>query len=136
SWPAERSARSGWTSSPRSRARSRRTWWPARAPAWGSPSRARSSRSDGPGSERHVIGKVQFLLRETGNLFAISLEGLRKTPDVRSWWKEYLRQCWFIAKVTSIPAVLISIPFGSDIDLHVCSYPRLLGAESYTYAAM
>ena len=50
-----------------------------------------------------MIGKVEFLLRETGNLFAISLEGLRKTPDVRHWWKEYLRQCWFIAKVTSLP---------------------------------
>ncbi len=44
-----------------------------------------------------MIGKVQFLLRETGNLFAISLEGLRRTPDVRTWWKEYLRQWWFIA---------------------------------------
>ena len=66
-----------------------------------------------------MIGKVQFVLRETGNLFAISLEGVRRIPDVRSWWKEYLRQCWFIAKVTSVPVVLISIPFGAVIALHV-----------------
>jgi len=83
-----------------------------------------------------VIGKVQFVLRETGNLFAISLEGLRKTPDVRNWWKEYLRQCWFIAKVTSIPVVLISIPFGAVIALHVGAFSRQLGAESTTGAAM
>ncbi len=83
-----------------------------------------------------MIGKVQFVLRETGNLFAISLEGLRKTPDVRHWWKEYLRQCWFIAKVTSIPVILISIPFGAVIALHVGAFSRQLGAESTTGAAM
>ena len=83
-----------------------------------------------------MIGKVQFLLRETGNLFAISLEGLRKTYDVRHWWKEYLRQCWFIAKVCTLPSVLIAIPFGAVIALHVGSLNRQLGAESATGAAM
>src|SRR5580765_6431787 len=83
-----------------------------------------------------MIGKVQFLLRETGNLFAITLEGLRRTYDVRSWWKEYLRQCWFIAKVTSLPSVLISIPFGAVIALHVGTFSKQLGAESATGAAM
>ena len=83
-----------------------------------------------------MIGKVQFVLRETGNLFAISLEGIRKTPDVRHWWKEYLRQCWFIAKVTSVPVILISIPFGAVIALHVGAFSRQLGAESTTGAAM
>ncbi|MFL6204765.1 MAG: MlaE family ABC transporter permease [Acidimicrobiales bacterium] len=83
-----------------------------------------------------MIGKIEFLLRETGNLFAISLEGLRRTPDVRHWWKEYLRQCWFIAKVTSIPVILISIPFGAVIALHVGAFSRQLGAESTTGAAM
>ena len=37
-----------------------------------------------------MIGKVQFLIREAGNLFAITLEGLRKTWDVKHWWQEYL----------------------------------------------
>ncbi len=83
-----------------------------------------------------MIGKIEFLLRETGNLFAISLEGLRRTPDIRHWWKEYLRQCWFIAKVTSIPVILISIPFGAVIALHVGAFSRQLGAESTTGAAM
>src|SRR3546814_14639918 len=53
-----------------------------------------------------------------------------------SWWQEYLRQCWFIAKVTSIPSVLISIPFGAVIALHVGDFSRQLGAESPTGAAM
>jgi phospholipid/cholesterol/gamma-HCH transport system permease protein len=83
-----------------------------------------------------VLGKVQFLLRETGNLFAISLEGLRKTYDVRHWWKGYLRQCWFIAKVCTLPSILIAIPFGAVIALHVGTLNRQLGAESATGAAM
>jgi phospholipid/cholesterol/gamma-HCH transport system permease protein len=83
-----------------------------------------------------MIGKVQFLVRETGNLFAISLEGLRKTWDVRHWWQEYLRQCWFIAKVCTLPSILIAIPFGAVIALHVGTLNRQLGAESATGAAM
>src|SRR5919206_263686 len=80
--------------------------------------------------------KPVTLIRETGNMFAIALEALRRTWDVRQWWKEYLDQCWFIAKVTSIPVVLIAIPFGAVIALHVGSFSRQLGAESNTGAAM
>src|SRR6476659_5739339 len=80
--------------------------------------------------------KPQTLLRETGNMFAIAIEGLRRTWDVKQWWKEYIGQCWFIAKVTSIPVVLISIPFGMVIALHVGSFNQQLGAQSATGAAM
>jgi phospholipid/cholesterol/gamma-HCH transport system permease protein len=80
--------------------------------------------------------KPQTLLRETGNMFAVALEGFRRTWDVKQWWKEYVDQCWFIAKVTSVPVVLISIPFGMVIALHVGSFSRQLGAESSTGAAM
>jgi phospholipid/cholesterol/gamma-HCH transport system permease protein len=83
-----------------------------------------------------AVGKVDFLVRETGNMFAIALEGLRKTFRVQDWWKEYLAQCWFIAKVTSIPVMLVSIPFGAVIALQVGSFNRQLGAESATGAAM
>src|SRR3989442_5945086 len=83
-----------------------------------------------------LVAKPQFVVRETGNMFAVSLDGLRHIPGIRQWWKEYLRQCWFIAKVTSIPATLVSIPFGMVIALHVGSFARQLGAESGTGAAM
>src|SRR3546814_20131660 len=69
-------------------------------------------------------------------MFAISLEGFRRTWDFRTWWREYLGQCWFIAKVCSIPVVLISIPFGAVIALHVGTFSPQLGAESTTGAAM
>ncbi|MGH9136378.1 MAG: MlaE family ABC transporter permease [Acidimicrobiales bacterium] len=83
-----------------------------------------------------MLGKVGFLVRESGNLFAIALEGFRRTWDVRKWWKEYLQQCWFIAKVTSLPTILVSIPFGMVIALHVGTLNRQLGAESATGSAM
>ena len=82
------------------------------------------------------LEKPQVLVRETGNMFAVALEGFRKTLSVRDWWREYVSQCWFIAKVTSLPVILISIPFGMVIALHVGSFNRQLGAESATGSAM
>ena len=82
------------------------------------------------------VAKPQFLLRETGHLFAISLEGLRASWRIREWFPEFVGQCWFIAKVTSLPVILISIPFGMVIALHVGSFNRQLGAEAATGAAM
>ena len=82
------------------------------------------------------LDKPQTLVRETGNMFAVALEGFRKSYAVRDWWREYVSQCWFIAKVTSLPVILISIPFGMVIALHVGSFNRQLGAEAATGSAM
>ena len=82
------------------------------------------------------VAKPQSVLRETGNMFAIALEGVRKSYRVKDWWREYLDQCWFISKVCAIPVVMISIPFGMVIALHVGSFNRQLGAEAATGAAM
>jgi len=83
-----------------------------------------------------ITAKPAFVVRETGNLFAVTLDGIRDIPKIRVWWQEYLSQCWFISKVTAIPVMLISIPFGMVIALHVGSFSRQLGAESATGAAM
>ena len=83
-----------------------------------------------------LVAKPQFVVRETGNLFAVTLDGIRDIPKIRVWWQEYLRQCWFIAKVTSVPVIFISIPFGMVIALHVGSFAKQLGAESGTGSAM
>jgi len=83
-----------------------------------------------------ITSKPAFVVRETGNMFAVTLDGVRDIPKIRVWWQEYLRQCWFISKVTAIPVMLISIPFGMVIALHVGSFSKQLGAESATGAAM
>ena len=80
--------------------------------------------------------KPLSVMRETGNMFAVALEGLRNTWKATEWFSEFIGQCWFIAKVTSLPVILISIPFGMVIALHVGSFNRQLGAEAATGAAM
>jgi phospholipid/cholesterol/gamma-HCH transport system permease protein len=82
------------------------------------------------------VQKPQTVMRETGNMFAVCLEGVRASLRVNEWGSEYISQCWFIAKVTSLPVILISIPFGMVIALHVGSFNRQLGAEAATGAAM
>jgi phospholipid/cholesterol/gamma-HCH transport system permease protein len=84
------------------------------------------------------VAKPKSVLEETGNMFAIALEASRRFLPwrIKEWWREYVDQCWFISKVCSVPVVLISIPFGMVIALHVGSFNRQLGAESATGAAM
>jgi phospholipid/cholesterol/gamma-HCH transport system permease protein len=49
---------------------------------------------------------------------------------------EFVRQCWFLAKVSAVPLILISIPFGMIIALHVGTFARQLGAEANVGSAM
>ena len=49
---------------------------------------------------------------------------------------EYIEQCWFIAKVTSLPVILVALPLGSTISLQVGEISRQLGAQSATGAAV
>jgi phospholipid/cholesterol/gamma-HCH transport system permease protein len=80
--------------------------------------------------------KPQALVRETGNMFAVALEGLRATFRVKDWGREYIDQCWFLAKVCTLPAILVALPFGMVIALDVGAFNRQLGAESATGAVM
>jgi phospholipid/cholesterol/gamma-HCH transport system permease protein len=76
------------------------------------------------------------LVSEIGELAAIGLEGLRKTWDVRMWWRDYVDQCLFIAKVTVAPVMLVAIPLGATVALHVGGLMKQLGAQSATGGAV
>ena len=69
-------------------------------------------------------------------MFAVGLEALHVV--FRRPWPlgEFLTQTWFLMKVTTLPVILISIPFGMIISLHVGSFLRDLGAEAHMGAAM
>jgi phospholipid/cholesterol/gamma-HCH transport system permease protein len=69
-------------------------------------------------------------------MFAIALEGVRGTWDLRHWWREYIDQCAFLAKVTTMPVMLVSLPLGATIALQVGSLTKQLGALSVTSAAV
>ncbi|WP_106400813.1 MlaE family ABC transporter permease [Actinocorallia populi] len=75
-------------------------------------------------------------LERTGELFATLLEGLRRSWDVRQWWREFVEQCWFIAKVTAWPVFLVALPLGATIALHVGDISRQIGAQSATGSAV
>jgi phospholipid/cholesterol/gamma-HCH transport system permease protein len=75
-------------------------------------------------------------LDQTGTLCVTFIEGMRRTWDFRTWWGEFVEQCWFIARVTSLPVILIAVPLGSTISLQVGEISRQLGAQSATGAAV
>ena len=88
-------------------------------------------------ASRVAVGrKANGLLTETGKMFSIGLESLH-VMFRRPWPKgEFIDQIWFLMKVTTVPVILVSIPFGMIISLHVGSFLRELGAQAHMGAAM
>jgi phospholipid/cholesterol/gamma-HCH transport system permease protein len=84
---------------------------------------------------RPAIKPIGFV-QEAGRMFSVGLEAMHTT--LRRPWplQEFLEQVWFLIKVTSIPVVLISIPFGMVISLQVGSFATQLGAQAHIGAAM
>jgi phospholipid/cholesterol/gamma-HCH transport system permease protein len=80
--------------------------------------------------------KATGLIAETGRMFSVGLESLH-VMFRRPWPKgEFIDQVWFLMKVTTVPVILVSIPFGMIISLHVGSFLRELGAQAHMGAAM
>ena len=88
-------------------------------------------------ASRIAVGrKANGLLTETGKMFSIGLESMHVLFR-RPWPKgEFIDQIWFLMKVTTVPVILVSIPFGMIISLHVGSFLRELGAQAHMGAAM
>jgi phospholipid/cholesterol/gamma-HCH transport system permease protein len=81
-------------------------------------------------------GKIMSTVRETGNMFATAFEALRQAPLRGVPVTEFFDQCWFLARVTTLPLILLSIPFGMVIALEVGSLLQQIGAQSQLGAAM
>src|SRR5258708_17090632 len=74
-------------------------------------------------------------LRQTGRLFALGASVMWLAFRRPFQGRELIEQFWFIASVTILPSMLVSIPFGAVITLQVGSLTQQLGAESFTGAA-
>src|SRR2546430_7225133 len=75
-------------------------------------------------------------MSELGRMSSVGVEAVH-TVFRRPWpLEEFLSQIWFLAKVTTAPVILISIPFGMIISLHVGSFLTQLGAQAHMGAAM
>lgn len=71
---------------------------------------------------------------ESGRLFALALDvivGVFRRPFQ---WREFIQQSWFVAKVSSLPTALFSIPFGATISLLLYQLLQQFGAQSATGA--
>src|SRR2546423_7611158 len=80
--------------------------------------------------------RVTGFVSELGRMSSVGLEAVH-TVFRRPWpLEEFLSQIWFLAKVTTAPVILISIPFGMIISLHVGSFLTQLGAQAHMGAAM
>ena len=69
-------------------------------------------------------------------MFATGFEALRQAPLKGVPVAEFFDQCWFLARVTTLPLILVSIPFGMVIALEVGSLLQQIGAQSQLGAAM
>jgi phospholipid/cholesterol/gamma-HCH transport system permease protein len=74
-------------------------------------------------------------VRQSGRLFALFLDVGRMTFKRPFQFREFIQQTWFIASVTILPTMLVTIPFGAVIALQLGTLSRQIGAQSFTGAA-
>ncbi|GAA2775412.1 ABC transporter permease [Saccharopolyspora taberi] len=75
------------------------------------------------------------VLRESGELFALTWAVLRAMPARPFQVREFVQQSWFVASVTIVPTALVAIPFGAVVALQIGSLTKQIGAQSFTGAA-
>nr|BFE77432.1 hypothetical protein GCM10020093_000330 [Planobispora longispora]BFE89114.1 hypothetical protein GCM10020093_117150 [Planobispora longispora] len=84
----------------------------------------------------YVVRRTTDALGRIGDMSVITIEGFRRTWDVRTWFWEFVHQCWFLARVTSLPVLLVSLPLGATVALQVGELAWQLGASSATGGAV
>lgn len=77
---------------------------------------------------------VTRALVPVGDLFAFTLEVLRAIFTTPFQWREFSDQAWFVTRVSLLPAMAITIPFGAVLSLQIGSLFNQLGARSFTGA--
>lgn len=83
----------------------------------------------------NVSQRTGELVDGVGGLVAFSARTLRTIPVRPFQTREFVQQTEFIAAVSVLPALLVSIPFGAVIALQLGNLTKQLGAESFTGAA-
>lgn len=81
------------------------------------------------------LTRVGELVDGVGGLVAFSGKTLRMLFRRPFQTREFVQQTEFIAFVSVLPAMLVSIPFGAVIALQLGNLTKQLGAESFTGAA-
>jgi len=74
------------------------------------------------------------VVRGPGQVAAMSWDVAKLTFTSRFQLREFVEQAWFVASVTLMPTILVSIPFGAVIALQVGNLTGQLGAQSFAGA--
>src|SRR5215212_9768644 len=77
---------------------------------------------------------VASVVRGPGHIAAMAWDVVRLAFTTRFQSREFVEQAWFVASVTLMPTILVSIPFGAVIALQVGNLTGQLGAESFAGA--
>jgi phospholipid/cholesterol/gamma-HCH transport system permease protein len=93
----------------------------------------------GSGAERWSAGLPSIRgfagpMQAVGGLFAMSADAVRYTFKRPFQWREFLEQCWFIARVALAPTLLVAIPFTVLISFTLNILLRELGAADLSGA--
>lgn len=84
-------------------------------------------------AQTRVPGVARPLL-PVGDLFAFAAQVMREMFTTRLAWREFFDQAWFVTRVSLLPIMAITIPFGAVLALQIGSLFNQLGARSFTGA--
>ncbi|WP_202033405.1 ABC transporter permease [Nocardioides sp. WS12] len=69
-----------------------------------------------------------------GDLFQFTAQVVRALFQRPFQWREFSDQAWFVTRVSLLPTMAITIPFGAVLSLQIGSLFNQLGARSFTGA--
>ncbi|AXT84355.1 ABC transporter permease [Aeromicrobium sp. A1-2] len=77
---------------------------------------------------------IASVVRGPGEVAAMAWDVVKLTFTTRFQTREFVEQAWFVASITMMPTILVSIPFGAVIALQVGNLTGQLGAQSFAGA--
>ncbi len=82
-----------------------------------------------------LISRAKAGVKTTGDLLILAVESARFiVTDIvarRFSWTEFLLQCWFMTRVSLLPTILVSIPFGVITSVQIGAAANQIGAQSF-----
>lgn len=68
-------------------------------------------------------------ITQVGRLFALAFDVIVAMFRRPFQWRDFIEQSWFVAKVSSLPTALFSIPFGATIALLLYQLLKQFGSQ-------
>ncbi|BBU21323.1 MlaE family ABC transporter permease [Mycobacterium xenopi] len=81
-----------------------------------------------------LSGGLSGAMQAVGGLFAMAADAIRFTFRRPFQWREFLDQCWFIARVSLLPTVMVAIPLTVLVSFTLNILLRELGAADLSGA--